>query len=103
MSVIVVATARPLPGLRDEAVRKFEAAIAAVPKLDRGCELYALHTADDRLVMIEKWESRDSLKAHARGQVVADLNAALDGILVGRVDVQVLTPHPAGTAQQGVL
>jgi hypothetical protein len=41
MSVIVVATARPLPGLRDEAVRKFEAAIAAVHKLDRGCELHA--------------------------------------------------------------
>jgi quinol monooxygenase YgiN len=103
MSVIVIATARPLPGYRDEVVAAFEAAVASVHEHDNGCELYALHEADDRLVMIEKWADKDALAAHAKGPAVTGLGAALKGRLGAPLDVQVLRPHPAGTAEQGML
>jgi quinol monooxygenase YgiN len=103
MSVIVIATARPRPGCWDEVVRTFETAIAAVHEHDDGCDLYALHEGDDRLVMIEKWADRDALAVHSKGSAVADLGAALRGKLDGRLDVRVLRPHPAGTAAQGAL
>jgi quinol monooxygenase YgiN len=70
---------------------------------DDGCLLYALHEADDRLVMVEKWASAEALAEHARGPALAELSQALDGRTEGALDVQVLRPHPAGTPEQGML
>jgi quinol monooxygenase YgiN len=103
MSVVVVATIRPLPDHRAEVIGVLEAAIARVHAEDDGCLLYALHKGDDRLVMVEKWSSAEALDEHARGAALTQLNRALDGLVTGAADVQVLQPHPAGTAQQGSL
>jgi quinol monooxygenase YgiN len=102
MSVIVVATAFPLPEHRDEVVAAFEAAIPPVQE-DPEWELYALHEGRDRLVMIEKYTSQDALAAHGKSAALADLTAALQGKLSSDLDVQILVPHPAGTAAKGAL
>ena len=44
-----------------------------------GCELYALHQAADRLVMIEKWASPEALRTHSKGAALAALNPRLAG------------------------
>jgi quinol monooxygenase YgiN len=103
MSVIVVATARPRPGQRAEVIAAFEKAIQRTHAEDAGCLLYALHEAPDRLVMIEKWADQAALDAHSRSAGLAQLTADLDGKLAAGVEVVVLTPHPAGTTQQGTL
>jgi len=103
MSVVVVATVHPLPEHRAEVIAAFEATIARVHADDDGCELYALHEGDDRLVMVEKWTTESILESHGRGPALADLRARLDGKLIGGLDVQVLRPHPAGTAEQGAI
>jgi quinol monooxygenase YgiN len=104
MSVIVIATAKPLAGYRDEMIAEFEAAVARVHAGDEGgCELYALREDKDRLVMIEKWADGAALAAHSKGEAVASLGAALEGKLDGPLDVHVLRPRPAGTAEQGAL
>jgi quinol monooxygenase YgiN len=102
-AVVVVATIRPLPEHRAEVIAAFEKAIVAVHADDAGCLLYALHEADDRLVMIEKWASQEALDAHSRGAALRALGPALAGKLEGGPDVQVLQPHPAGTPEQGTL
>jgi quinol monooxygenase YgiN len=102
MSVIVIATAFPAPDRRAEVVTAFETVIASVHD-EPGCELYALHEGRDRLVMIEKWASKEALAEHAKSPALAELHAILDGKLTADLDVQVLVPHPAGTAQQGTL
>ena len=101
MSVVVVATIYPVPEHRDEVVAAFTAAIARVHAEDEGCQLYALHDGDDRLVMIEKWSSEEALAAHSRGPALVQLNGRIAGKYLGDIDVQVLRPHPAGTQQQG--
>jgi len=103
MSVIVVATVFPIPEHRAEVVHHIEQAIAKVHAEDAGCELYALHEGDDRLVMIEKWTSLEVLRAHGQGAAVRELRAALAGKLISELDVQRLQPHPAGSAAQGLL
>lgn len=103
MSVIVVATVYPLPKHRDEVTAAFVDTIARVHAQDAGCELYALHEGGDRLVMVEKWASEAALSAHGRGPALAELNGRIDGKLERAVDVQVLRPHPAGTAEQGTV
>jgi quinol monooxygenase YgiN len=103
MSIVIVATVVPKEVSRDEVVAAFERAVERVQAEDAGCELYALHEGRDRLVMIEKWADRESLKAHGASAAFAELTAALDGKLETALDVQVLRPHPAGTAELGTL
>ena len=102
MSVVVVATAFPVPEHRAEVIAAFEAAIARVHD-EPGVELYALHEGPDRLVMIEKYESEQARSEHANGAALADLRSALQGKLSSGLDAQVLVPHPAGKAQKGAL
>ena len=102
MSVVVVATAFPVPEHRAEVVAAFEAAIARVHD-EPGVELYALHKGCDRLVMIEKYESEQARSEHLKGATPASLRSALEGKLSSGLDVQVLVPHPAGNAQKGAL
>ena len=102
MSAVVVVTAFPIPEHRAEAIAAFEAAITRVHD-EPGVELYALHEGPDRLVMIEKYESQQARSEHLKGPALADLRSALEGKLSSGLDVQVLTPHPAGDAQKGAL
>ena len=102
-AVIVVATAYPIPEHRAEVIAAFEAAIAQVHDEEPGCELYALHEGEDRLVMIEKYASEDAVATHRKGAGLAELGAALKGKLSAPLDVQILTPHPAGTPGKGAL
>ncbi|MCW2888755.1 MAG: hypothetical protein QOE54_6183 [Streptosporangiaceae bacterium] len=99
--VVVTAVFGPLPGMRQKAIDALKAAIEAVHRED-GCLLYAIHAApDDTLVMIEKWDSRDLLSQHSKGPAVAQLNAALEGLLQRAAEVTVLEPIPAGEPRLG--
>jgi quinol monooxygenase YgiN len=102
MSVVIVATAIPQPEHRDEVIALFEQAITSVHTED-GCELYALNEGKDRLIMVEKWADRDAVAAHSKSEALATLAAGLEGKLTQPLDVQVLRPHPAGTAELGVV
>ena len=104
MSVVVVAYVHPEPEHRDEVIAALEDAIARVHAEDEGCELYALHEADDgRLVFVEKWASAEALGAHAAAAPLAEANARLEGKTSRPAEVLVLRPHPAGTQAQGTL
>jgi quinol monooxygenase YgiN len=102
MSIVMVATAFPIPEHRAEVIAACEAAIARVHD-EPGVELYALHEGPDRLVMIEKYESEQAHSEHSNGAALADLLSALEGKLSRDLDVQVLVPHPTGDPQKGAL
>ena len=102
VSVVLVATAFPIPEHRAEVIAACEAAITRVHD-EPGVELYALHEGPDRLVMIEKYESEQALSDHLSGAALADLMSALEGKLTRDLDVQVLAPHPTGNAQMGAV
>ena len=100
MSVVVVATIHPTPDGRADVIAAFEAAIPLV-HAEPGCELYALHEGEDRVVVVEKWASAEDLSIHSRAAALAELGPKLAGKIVGAPDVQVLTPHPAGRPDLG--
>jgi len=104
MSIIVVATAVPKPEHRDEVIAAFERAEEIVHAGEDGCLLYALHEAPNGdLVMIEKYADQAAFEAHSSGAGLAALIPALKGKLAERLDVKILTPHPAGSPAKGVL
>jgi quinol monooxygenase YgiN len=102
MSVVVVATITPLPEHIDEVIAAFAETIPLVHKED-GCELYALHRAEDRLIMVEKWTSREALAAHGAGPVMAALSPRLAGKMAGRSEIIVTDAVPAGDSAKGQL
>ena len=78
MSAVVIVTAIPVPEHRSEVVAAFEEAIARVHQ-EPGVELYALHEAPGRLVMVEKNGSGQARSEHLRGAALAGLRSALKG------------------------
>jgi quinol monooxygenase YgiN len=102
MSVVVVATILPLPGHHDEVAAALAAAVEQVHSED-GCELYALHQADGRLVMVERWASADALDVHSKGPNLVALTSALAGLVAGAPDVVLLEAVPAGDPVKGQL
>lgn len=101
MSLVVVATLFPKPEFRNEVLQALEEVIGRVHAEDAGCLKYSLAEGPDRLVMIEKWASQDDLQAHSVSPAFQALTAALEGKMAADMDVQILQPHPAGTAEQG--
>ncbi|KQO97638.1 putative quinol monooxygenase [Leifsonia sp. Leaf264] len=103
MSVVVTAVFRPRVGQHDNLVAALRASIPAV-HAESGCRLYAIHDAEDgTITMLEKWDSRADLDAHTTGPAVVALDAAVGGFLAEPTVVTVMTPLPAGTAEQGEL
>jgi len=102
MSVVVVATITPLPEHRDAVIAAFTETIPQVHGED-GCELYALHQAKDRLIMVEKWASADALRTHSKGAALAAMGPKIAGKTAGPADVIVLHPVPAGDEAKGQL
>jgi quinol monooxygenase YgiN len=100
MSVVVVATIVPLAEHRDEVIAAFKETIEQVHSED-GCELYALHEAPDRLIMIEKWASPEALGVHSKASALTALNPRLAGKVAGRPEVIVLQQVPAGDPGKG--
>ena len=101
--VVVTAVFVPLQGRFDEVTEVLSRAIARVHE-EEGCLLYAIHRdPEDRIVMLEKWESVELLDAHGAGAAVQQLNAEIDGLLAEPVLVTRLAPIAAGTEAQGQL
>ena len=103
MPIIVVATITPRPEYRDDVIAAMKQTIGQVHDED-GCELYALHANDDRLVMIERWTTPEALDIHGTSSPgLQRLNQALKGKLQAPLDVVRLEPVPAGNDASGVL
>ncbi|MGP5682999.1 putative quinol monooxygenase [Brachybacterium alimentarium] len=103
MTVVVTAVFHPLPGRKEELATAMQAGIAAVHG-EKGCELYAIHDAEDGTVtMIEKWTSAEDLDAHAGGAAEAILRGDIEDLLEKDTVVTRMTPIPVGSKEQGQL
>lgn len=102
MPIVIVATIVPVTEHRDAVLAAVATAAEQVHD-EPGCELYALHEAADRLVLVEKWASPEALAAHRDGAALAALGSALRGKVTGAPDVVLLQAVPAGHAVKGQL
>ena len=102
MSVVVVATITPKPEHRDELIAAYTETIPLV-HAEEGCELYALHEAPGKLMMIEKWASREALDKHSRGEALAGMRPKVADKVAGPTEVIVLDAVPAGEPDKGQL
>jgi quinol monooxygenase YgiN len=103
MPVVVTAVFHPTEGHTADLIDALRASIPAVHN-EQGCQLYAIHDAEDgTITMIEKWETREALAAHAVGPAVKVLQTAVARLVGEPTTVTLMTPLAAGTAEQGEL
>ena len=89
----LISTAHLRPGTRDTCLRHAHAVIAASLK-DRGCISYDVHsslTDPDRIVFIERWESRAALDAHFATEHFKIWRAAIAPHVFSR-KLEIITP-----------
>ena len=98
----LVAIFRPKPESYQQ-VLDFLLEVTAEVHSEPGCVVYALHeTKDNRIVYVEKWETRSDWVTHSEFDSVKKINAFIEGKLLEPVDVIELVPAPAGTSTQGI-
>lgn len=103
MTVIVTAVFHPKAGKQAELVEAMRTGIEAVHQ-EEGCELYAIHDAEDGTVtMLEKWSSVEALDTHGKGAAVRQLLSAISHLIEDSPVVTRMSPIPMGTSKQGVL
>ena len=103
MTVVVTAVFHPKPGKQQELAEAMRRGIAAVHTED-GCELYAIHDAEDgTITMIEKWSSAEALDTHGDSDEVKILREDVADLVEKPATVTRMTPIPAGTEAQGQL
>ncbi len=102
--VTVVALVHPVPGKARECAEAFRG-IAQDVHDEPGCELYAVHIAQDEslVVMIERWSSQEELQAHIDGPTLKKLAVLSEGLRSAPSDVIRLTPVPMGDPAKGVV
>jgi quinol monooxygenase YgiN len=78
--VVVVAIAKSKEGRAEEA-RALMSEVAAESRKEEGCIAYDLHVDkndDDRIVLLERWESQDALDHHFTLPHTARVTESLD-------------------------
>jgi quinol monooxygenase YgiN len=100
--VVIIAKIHPKPGRQSELLA-IMSAHATKFHAEPGCERYALHVMPDAIVIIEKWQSGDHLRAHADGKALQEMRAQMAELVSERPSVMRTIPHPAGEWAQGVI
>jgi quinol monooxygenase YgiN len=103
--VVVVARGRIKPGKEAAAEAAFREVIPPTHD-ESACRRYALHRAlEDRqtFVMIERWESRQSLDTHLATQHVQTLFAKLADLVEAPPEILVLEPLSDESGDKGRL
>ena len=98
--VVAVLTAKP--GMRESVLQHFRANVPAV-RAEKGCIEYGpvidaenalgfqTKIGPDTFIVIEKWESMETLKAHAAAPHMAAYAAKVKDMIAGRV-IHILSP-----------
>ncbi len=85
----------PRTDSRDAIVALFERVAPAVHR-EEGCLLYALHEGPSELVIIEKWSSPESHRAHVEGAALDSFRQGVAELLDKPSTVVRLSPLPLG-------
>ncbi|MFI6362189.1 putative quinol monooxygenase [Nocardia sp. NPDC050630] len=102
---VVVATMIAEPG-QEELVEQTLTTAAAAVHAEPGCLMYALHRktgTTGHFVMIEKWASKEALRAHGGGTAMREIGQALATALTGPAEISVFDPLPAGDPELGAV
>jgi quinol monooxygenase YgiN len=101
--LVVVASMKVTPDRREEVRTALRRQVTRVHAEELGAQRFAAHETEDGFVLIEKWDSAESLQEHASGPALAEYRRVLDPALSEPLDIRILKALPAGDPQKGSL
>jgi len=102
--VVVVAEIELVSGQEEQGLAALRELVEQTHANDDGCVLYALHRVSgeqSRVVMIEKWESMETLVSHGGSEHIQAFGAS--PTLAGAPKVSILEPTGFGDRDKGTL
>ena len=102
MSVVVVAILTPKAGRVQEVLDAY-AVVSPLVHAEAGCELYAVHTDDQLVILVERWTTQDDLDRHANGDPLRRLGSLIDDALERPYDAFFLRNLPFGEPVLGTI
>lgn len=102
MSLVIIATVRPKADHHEDVLEALKTAAVATHE-EPGCEMFAVHSGREELIVIESWADKDSLQAHQKNEAFQTLAASIAPWLREPLDIQVVRPVPAGHQAKGTL
>ena len=103
--VRVVVLARAKPGRGDEAAAAFHE-VAVPTHAEEGCIVFALHRVAgdaDRMVLIERWASREALDQHLATPHLIAFREDSHDLWAEPMEILIVEPLPAGDPVKGSL
>lgn len=91
---IVVARQYPKPGRLQELIDVYARFVPLAHK-EPGCELFALHTDGETMVLLEKWATLADLQAHSAG-LYPQIRAEVSDLIDRAPDVWIVDNLPFG-------
>ena len=99
MSLTVIATFEAVVDKRERLLALVQSLVPTV-LAEPGCIKYDPHTVGaNKVVLIESWESMDSLKVHSATASFAAFKGAIVELLVGEPEIVLARPAPADAAE----
>jgi quinol monooxygenase YgiN len=98
---IMIVTISPKPGKFDEVAEVFTSVIPTVHE-EPGCERYALHRSEYKMILIEKWTD-EGLNEHRLAPSLAELRERSTDIIEAPWTVLFIEAMPAGDLAKGTL
>jgi len=102
-STVVVAIMKVNSQKRNEVRAALLKQVERVHQEESDVELFAAFEAKDGFVLIEKWGSPEAVSKHASGEALAEYRVVLDPALDRPLEIEILTPLPAGDVKKGQL
>jgi len=100
MSVVVVATVKPIPEHRDEVADALKR-LVATSHTEHGVECFALHADGEDFLIIEKWADQASVEAHIAAPPSEEIRDVVENKLREAPSHAYVTPIPAGDTHLG--
>jgi len=101
--VVVVALMKVANERRNDVKAALLRQVVRVHAEEPGALLFAAHETEDGFVLIEKWDSLESLQLHASGSAIAEYRIVLQPALVAPTEITRMTALPAGDPEKGAL
>jgi quinol monooxygenase YgiN len=102
MPVVVVAILTPKPDAFDRVREVLTRTVAAVHD-EPGCQLYALHHADQKVVFIEQWADEQALTTHMTAPALMSALSEIGDMLAAPPEIIRAEAIPAGDPAKGQL
>lgn len=103
MSQVIVAIITPKEGRTQEVLDAFQRQSPLV-QAEEGCELYAVHTDQDGLVVVvERWATPQAMQAHANGAAFGGLMERAKDALAKPLEIHSLRSVPLGDPGKGTI